>query len=90
MAKAHVNPEELRRFAKDLNKFSAELKGLMSGLHARLRGLEASWQDQEQKKFTDEFEMAMKSLSRFFESSDQHSAFLVKKARHIENYLQQR
>ena len=90
MAKANVDPTELRRFARDLSRFNSDLETLTTGLHARLRGLEKSWIDQEQKKFTQEFEQTMKTLTRFLESSTQHVAFLAKKARHIEDYLQQR
>jgi uncharacterized protein YukE len=90
MAKAHVDPAELRRFARDLTRFNTELGSLMSGLHARMQNLEKSWQDQEQRKFMEEFEQAMKSLGRFLDLSEQHVSFLVKKAGHIEAYLQQR
>ncbi len=89
MAKANVDPAELRRFARDLNRFNSDLENLMAGLQTRLRGLEKSWMDQEQKRFTQEFELTIKALGRFLEASSQHSAFLAKKARHIEDYLQQ-
>lgn len=90
MAKANVDPAELRRFAKELKRFSHDLQGLMAGLHSRMINLERTWQDQEQRKFAAEFEQTMKVLSRFIESSDQHVAFLSKKAGFIEEYLQQR
>ena len=90
MAKAHVDPAELRRFARDLNRFRTDLQALMSGLHARLRGLEKTWRDQEQRKFTEEFEQTIKTLSRFLESTEQHVSFLQKRAGYIEDYLQQR
>lgn len=90
MAKAHVDPAELRRFARDLTRFSGELQALLSGLQSRLRTLEKTWRDQEQRKFTEEFEQTMKTLGRFLEATDQHVAFLQKRAGHIEEYLQQR
>jgi WXG100 family type VII secretion target len=90
MAKANVDPAELRRFARDLNRFNTDLQALMNALHSRLRGLEQTWQDQEQHKFAEEFEQAMKTLGRFLEMSGRHVGFLVKKAGHIEDYLQQR
>jgi WXG100 family type VII secretion target len=90
MAKAHVDPAELRRFARDLTRFSHDLQGLLSGLHARLRDLEKTWRDQEQRKFADEFEQTMRTLARFLESTEEHVAFLQKRAGHIEDYLQQR
>ena len=90
MAKANVDPSELRRFARDLSRFNTDLETLMTSLQTRLRGLEKSWMDQEQRRFTQEFEQTMKTLTRFLDGSHQHAAFLAKKARHIEEYLQQR
>lgn len=90
MAKASVDPAELRRFARDLTRFNTEVETLMSGLQSRLRGLEKTWTDQEQRRFTQEFEQTFKTLKRFVEASSQHVTFLSKKASHIEDYLQQR
>ena len=90
MAKANVDPAELRRFARDLTRFNSELETLIQGLQSRMRELERSWVDQEQKRFAQEFEQTVKTLGRFLESSGQHAAFLAKKARHVEDYLQQR
>lgn len=90
MAKAHVDPAELRRFAQDLNRFNNELQGLLAGLHARLRGLESTWRDQEHRKFADAFEQTVKGLSGFLEASHEHVSFLTKKAALIEDYLRQR
>jgi len=90
MGKANVDPVELKRFARDVQRFSAELEALMARMRGRMLSLEKTWQDQEQVKFFEEFEQAMKVLTKFVEISHEHSALLVKKARHIEDYLQQR
>ena len=90
MSKANVDPAELRRFAQDLNRFNNELTTLLSGLNSRLRGLEGSWRDQEQRKFSEAFEQTAKALGNFLESSHEHVKFLGKKAQHIEEYLKQR
>jgi WXG100 family type VII secretion target len=90
MSKANVEPGELRRFAQDLNRFNNDLQGLVSGLHARLRGLESTWKDQEQRKFTEAFEQTVKMLGNFLEASHEHSKLLSKKAQLIEEYLKQR
>jgi len=90
MAKAHVDPDELKRFARELNHFNDELETLMKRLHSRLTALEKTWNDQEQRKFVEKFDLTMKILSRFTDASAQHVAFLIQKARHIEDYLQQR
>ena len=89
MAKAHVDPTELRRFARDLMRFNSEMQGLVSGLRSRLRELDKTWQDQEQRKFTDEFDSTMKAVTRFTTATEQHIAFLQQRAGHIEDYLQQ-
>jgi uncharacterized protein YukE len=90
MGKAHVDPAELRRFAQDRNRFNNEMQTRVGGLHGRLRGLEATWRDQEQRKFTEAFEQTIKVLSGFLEASTQHVSFLAKKANLIEEYLKQR
>jgi uncharacterized protein YukE len=90
MARAIVDPEELRRFAHDLKRFNTELQGQLSALHGRLVELGQTWRDQEQKKFTEEFEKTIRVLSRFVNASDQHIPFLLRKAERIDEYLQQR
>jgi len=90
MSKAHVDPAELRRFAQDLIRFNNELQGLTSGLHAKMRALEQTWRDQEQRKFSEGFEQTMRSLALFMDASHQHAGFLAKKAGVIEEYLKQR
>ncbi len=87
MAKANVDPAELRRFAQDLNRFNHELQGLLGNLHSRLRGLESSWQDQEQRKFSEAFEHTLKAISGFLETSHEHVQLLARKAARIEEYL---
>lgn len=89
MARASVDPAELRRFARDLSRFNAELEDLLGGLRVRMATLERTWNDQEQRRFTQEFEQTTKMLARFLDTSGQHVTFLMNKARHIEDYLQQ-
>jgi uncharacterized protein YukE len=90
MAKAIVDPDELRRFAQDLKRFNDQLTGSISTLQGRLHVLAQTWRDQEQNKFAEEFDQTMKVLKRFMEASSLHIPFLLRKAEHIENYLQQR
>ncbi len=90
MASAQVDPAELRRFAAELNRFNGDLQALMSTLNARLRNLEGSWRDQEQRKFTEAFDSTVKALGSFLEHSHTHVQFLAKKATLVEEYLKQR
>lgn len=87
MAKANVDPAELRRFAQDLKRFNGELEGLMVALNARLTSLESTWRDQEHKKFAEAFTETAKALRLFLSASSEHAAFLVKKAALVEEYL---
>lgn len=89
MAKAIVDPAELRRFAQDLKRINTDLRSQMAALHGRMTELGQTWRDQEQAKFTEEFEDTMKVLSRFVEASERHIPFLIRKAERIEEYLQQ-
>ena len=55
MAKVHVDPEALRRFARELANFNQELRELYARLQGRMNELEQSWRDQEQAKFAEAF-----------------------------------
>ena len=88
MAQAVVDPEELRQFAHSLKKFNSQLRDKAAVLGNQLAALSASWRDQEHKKFADEFETNMKVLLRFAETADEYVPQLLRKAQHIEDYLQ--
>lgn len=90
MAKAVVDPAELRRFAQDLKRFNTTLRDQMAVLQARLTELGQTWRDQEQTKFSEEFEQTMRVLARFADATDKHIPFLLRKAEKIEEYLNQR
>ena len=90
MPQAIVDPEELRRFAQSLKKFSGDVQERMTSLNGQLAALERTWRDQEQKKFADEFQVQVQSLARLVEMIDRHIPYLSRKAEIIEEYLQQR
>jgi uncharacterized protein YukE len=88
MPQAVVDPDELRQFAHSLKKFNSQLRDKAAVLGNQLSALSASWRDQEHKKFADEFETNMKVLLRFTETADEYVPHLLRKAQHIEDYLQ--
>jgi len=90
MAKAVVDPAELRRFAQDLKRFNTTLRDQMAVLQARLTELGQTWRDQEQVKFSEAFDQTMRVLVRFADATDKHIPFLLRKAEKIEEYLNQR
>lgn len=90
MPQAIVDPEELRRFAQSLRKFSGDMQERITSLGGQMANLERTWRDQEQKKFAEEFQQHMQSLTRFVEVVDRHIPYLMRKAEIIDEYLQQR
>ncbi len=90
MAQAVMDPEEVRRFAKELKQFNTGLEHGMSLLEARFKALSDTWQDQEHRKFAEEFTQTMRAMKKFVAASQQHTPFLLRKAQRIEDYLEQR
>ena len=90
MPQAMMDPEQVRRFADELQRFNRDLQNRMGSLHARFAALGDTWQDQEHTKFSDEFKQTVKALKKFVEMSDQHVPYLLRKAQRIEEYLKQR
>ena len=90
MAQAIMNPEKVRQFAEELQRFNSDLDNRMILLHARFAALSDTWQDQEHEKFSEEFKQAMKALRKFVELSKEHTPYLLRKAQRIEEYLNQR
>lgn len=89
MAQAIMDPEEVRRFAKELKRFNDDVQVKAGALQSRFTALSGTWQDQEHEKFAEEFVMTMKVLKKFVEISEKHTPFLLRKAQRIEEYLDQ-
>lgn len=90
MAQAMMDPEKVRRFADDLQRFNTDLENRLVLLQARFTALGDTWQDQEHEKFSEEFRQTMKALRKFVELSKVHTPYLLRKAQKIEDYLNQR
>jgi uncharacterized protein YukE len=90
MAQAMMEPEKVRQFAEELQRFNSDLENRLVTLHARFAALGDTWQDQEHEKFSEEFKQTMKMLKKFVELSREHAPFLLRKAQRIEEYLNQR
>ena len=90
MSQAIVNPEELRAFAQKLKQFNTILTDQAAMLANQLDTLSATWRDQENKKFSEEFREHLRLLAHFVEANGQHIPYLLRKAERIDEYLQQR
>lgn len=90
MSQAIVNPEELRRFAQMLKKFNGGLADQMTALAGQLDNLSTTWRDQENRRFSEEFQRNLQMMGRFIESNNEYIPFLLRKAERIDEYMQQR
>jgi uncharacterized protein YukE len=90
MSQAIVNPEELRRFAQMLKTFNTGLSEQMGALAGQLESLATTWRDQENHRFSEEFQRNMLTVAHFIESNNEYIPFLMRKAERIDEYLQQR
>ena len=84
-----MDPEEVRRFAKELKRFTDDVQVRAGSLQARFAALGSTWQDQEHEKFAEEFITTMKVLKKFVDVSEKHAPYLLRKAQRIEEYLDQ-
>src|SRR5438552_436360 len=64
MAQAIMDPEKVRRFADELQRFNTDLENRLTLLHARFTALGDTWNDQEHEKFADEFKQTLKALKK--------------------------
>jgi len=87
MPQAVVDPEELREFARALKKFSTDLQDRTGMIQRHLTALGSTWRDQEHTKFAEQFDQHIKSIGRFAEATGQYVPYLMRKADHIEQYL---
>ena len=90
MAKAIIDPDEVRAFASELKSFNSELSSRMMSLYMKYQSLGETWQDQEHQRFAEEFEGAMKNLKKFMDICNTQTPLLLRKANKIDEYLNQR
>lgn len=88
MPQAVVDPEQLRHFAAMLQRYSQTLRESTAALAQAQARLNESWRDQEQRRFTEEFDEQVKLVQRLLDISEKHVPYLVKKAEIIDQYLQ--
>lgn len=85
MAKVDADPADLRRFAQQLRQFKSDVESQLNRLSGQLNGMQGS--DAQQQRFRGEWEKSANSMRRFLSSIDQHSPYLERKAKQLEEYL---
>jgi len=81
----HADPEKLKQFSKKLVASADQLEQLARGLS---RALQASgWEDDERRRFEQDFTTTVKNLTRFTEKlKGEYAPALQKKAAALEQY----
>ncbi len=87
---AIANPDDLERFARELQAFNRHIAERLRQLEAQFGRLSDTWRDDEHAKFATEFTQTVRVLRRFIDTSEQHIPFLQRKARRLRDYLGQR
>jgi len=90
MSQAIANPDDLRAFAQKLKQFNSSLSDQAAMLANQLEALSATWRDQENAKFTEQFHEHLRLLGAFVEANNRHIPYLTRKADRLDEYLQQR
>jgi len=80
MAKAIVDPEELRRFAAFLDSERERLQSQRSSMRVEFARLHEDWQDAKYTQFAQTYEEAERALQKYLEYCETYAAFLRKKA----------
>lgn len=87
MSQAIGDPDQIRQFAAQLSQFSEELRQRGGALGAQMNQLEQSWRDEQQRKFSQEFQDQLRQLQRLIQATDQHIPYLLRKAEQLDQYL---
>lgn len=90
MAQAIAEPEALKRFAQQLQNYVEAIQTGQTVLQAQLNALGDTWRDQEHEKFLAAFQELKIMVQRFTQAANEHIPFLHRKAKRVEEYLQQR
>ncbi|RMF37237.1 MAG: hypothetical protein D6753_18020 [Planctomycetota bacterium] len=88
MPQAIVDPEQLRAFAAMLKRYSQTLRESTGAVAQAQARLAETWRDQEQRKFSEEFEEQIKIVNKLLDATDKHIPYLLRKAEIIDEYLQ--
>jgi len=90
MPQVDVNPDELDRFAKELQQFIQQAEQLNKQLQGSFSRVSGSWKDEQNRRFAEELMATSRNLTRFVETASQHLPKLRKQVDAARAYLSQR
>lgn len=82
---AHGNPEDLKRFAKQLRSTSESVSSLGKNLKKSLSGID--WNDSVKVKIDSDVSAAVSGMEKFARKLDEHAKQVDRKAAELQRYL---
>lgn len=83
--RANANPQDLKQFAKDLQRFEDQVKQEIKALRNRYQRLD--WSDRERQRFDADFNQLCKGIDASMRSNPEMQKLLNRKASDLERYL---
>ena len=81
-----VSSQALHAYGSFLEKSKDDMVVLINSINTETRRISEEWDDKENQKFIDEFDTYISQIVNVVELLDNHSKFVHRKARAIENY----
>lgn len=87
MARANVDPDELRAFAAQLENYINTVDDETARLASAFGQLQDEWDDSKEKEFEEVFEDMVRAVNNFKDSAEEQIPHLRRMAEHAEEYL---
>ena len=81
----HSDPEKMRAFASELDKFAHDVKGEMERMKYRLGRLGETWRDDGFRDFVEQFKAAEKNVREFVAETEHITPQLKRDAEALDN-----
>jgi uncharacterized protein YukE len=88
MSQAHVDPDELERFAHSITGFVDEIENAVGNLNGSFNTVSDTWQDSQRNSFEEVYNELLVCLERFKEAAQEQVPYLLSKAAQARDYLE--
>jgi uncharacterized protein YukE len=90
MTQVIVNPEEMRRFARNLNEIADAMQSRKVTTNSQFERLKESWKDPKYAQFEETYLRTLVQIDRFTRAAKIYASFLHRKAAKADVYLKGR
>jgi uncharacterized protein YukE len=88
MAQAHVDPDELERFAHSITCFVDNVDEAIAALNSSFSSVSDTWQDAQRNSFEEIYNELLQCLDRFKDAALEQVPYLLSKAVQARDYLE--